>query len=69
MLIKNNATMFNFQPLGKFVVFLLAIAAVVGLALLGFFAIVVEYFGLVIAAYFAICLIAWIAGWFREKLK
>lgn len=61
--------MFNFAPLGKFVVFLLAIVFIVGCAILGLLAIIVKYLWVVIAAFFAICLIAWIAGWFRDRLK
>ena len=61
--------MFNFGPLGDFVVFVLAIAIIVGCAILGLLAIIVEYLWVAIIAFFGICLIAWIAGWFRDKFK
>ena len=50
--------MFNFAPLGEFVVFVLAIAVIVRYAMLGLLAIIVEYIWLPIAVVMCIGLVS-----------
>ena len=50
--------MFNFAPLGEFVVFVLAIAVIVGCAILGLLAIIVEYIWVPIAVVMCIGLVS-----------
>lgn len=50
--------MFNFAPLGEFVVFVLAIAIIVGCAILGLLAIIVEYIWAPIAVVMCIGLVS-----------
>lgn len=50
--------MFNFAPLGEFVVFVLAIAIIVGCAILGLLAIIVEYIWVPIAVVMCIGLVS-----------
>ena len=55
--------MFNFHPLGEFVVFVLAIALLVGGFILVIVANIVYYLGLAIAAFFALCIVSWTVKW------
>ena len=55
--------MFNFAPLGKFGVFVLAIAFIVSGAILGVLAIIVKYFWIPVVAYLALCIISWTVKW------
>ena len=50
--------MFNFAPLGEVVVFVLAIAVIVGCAILGLLAIIVEYIWVPIAVVMCIGLVS-----------
>lgn len=63
MLIINITTMFNFAPLGRFVVFALAIVVIVGCAILGLLAVIVEYLCILIVAYLALCIVSWTIRW------
>ena len=63
MLIRNITMMFNFAPLGRFVVFVLAIVVIVGCAILGLLAILVEYLCILIVAYLALCIVSWTIRW------
>lgn len=55
--------MFNFAPLGKFVVFVLAIAFIAGGFILVIVANIAYYLGLALAGFFALCIVSWIVRW------
>lgn len=55
--------MFNFGPLGDFVVFVLAIAILVGGFILVIVANIAYYLGLAIAAFLALCIVSWTVKW------
>ena len=55
--------MFNFGPLGDFVVFVLAIAILVGGFILVIVANIAYYLGLAITAFLALCIVSWTVKW------
>ena len=55
--------MFNFAPLGRFVVFVLAIAVIVGGGILLIVANIAYYLGLALAGFFALCIVNWTVKW------